>query len=357
MTKVAQVAMLCASSALGTAARQRTRRRWRRCVPCSPSRRSGFDRTRQSDLWSELPVLPRRGCERRRWGGTEPDPLPVGSGRQGWRKHDGPDPQWTRRHAHIPVDRSTDRRRRRIHPQFPRREPGKRIGSAQHPGGQGFGQTYFNAKCTSCHSISGDLKGIGSKFADPKQLQNAIVGRSSGRGGPPGGSPTTARPITVTVTLSNGTKVEGPLVRIDGFSVTLKNPDVSIGHSHVYLPTNDTFAMYYLTETDPRGSMGLGGKEEAGVGTLGSFLRAIDDKTGKIAWEHKYDGGSAGPAGNGILTTAGKLLFASEGGGNLIAFDPENGNILWHSRLGNVTNGAETYSIDGRRHNVCVRAL
>ena len=29
-----------------------------------------------------------------------------------------------------------------------------------------------------------------------------------------------------------------------------------------YVPTNEAYAMYYLTETDPRGAMGLGGKEE-----------------------------------------------------------------------------------------------
>ena len=30
-----------------------------------------------------------------------------------------------------------------------------------------------------------------------------------------------------------------------------------------YVPTNDTYAMYYLTETDPRGAMGLGGKRSS----------------------------------------------------------------------------------------------
>ena len=67
--------------------------------------------------------------------------------------------------------------------------------------------------------------------------------------------------------------------------------------------------MYYLTETDPRGAMGLGGKEERGVGILGTFLTAIDYKTGKIAWRHPYPG--SGPwggtnVGHGLLTTAGK---------------------------------------------------
>ena len=33
-----------------------------------------------------------------------------------------------------------------------------------------------------------------------------------------------------------------------------------------YVPTQESYAMYYLTETDPRGAMGLGGKEEVGAG-------------------------------------------------------------------------------------------
>ena len=38
------------------------------------------------------------------------------------------------------------------------------------------GQAYFNGagKCTSCHSTSGDLKGIGAKY-DPVKLQDKIV--------------------------------------------------------------------------------------------------------------------------------------------------------------------------------------
>ena len=54
------------------------------------------------------------------------------------------------------------------------------------------------------------------------------------------------------------------------------------------MPTAETYAMYYLTETDPRGAMGLGGKDEVGVGTMGSYLSAIDYKTGKTVWKHKF---------------------------------------------------------------------
>ncbi|MGA7237608.1 MAG: acido-empty-quinoprotein group A [Bryobacteraceae bacterium] len=115
-----------------------------------------------------------------------------------------------------------------------------------------------------------------------------------------------------------------------------------------YVTQSDSYAMYYLTETDPRGAMGLGGKEEIGLGSLGSYLTAIDYKTGKIAWRHKYPGNGGGM--NGMLTTAGKLLFAGDTAGNLVAYDPANGKILWHSRLGTVSNAPETYMLDGHQY-------
>jgi cytochrome c oxidase cbb3-type subunit 3 len=66
------------------------------------------------------------------------------------------------------------------------------------------GQAYFVAKCSSCHSVTGDLRGIGGKFSDPVQLQNFWLAGSlgGGRGGP-------VTNIAVTVTLASGAKVEG----------------------------------------------------------------------------------------------------------------------------------------------------
>ena len=39
------------------------------------------------------------------------------------------------------------------------------------------------------------------------------------------------------------------------------SPDTGL----VYVPLAENYAMYYLTELDPRGAMGLGGKDEVGV--------------------------------------------------------------------------------------------
>jgi alcohol dehydrogenase (cytochrome c) len=115
-----------------------------------------------------------------------------------------------------------------------------------------------------------------------------------------------------------------------------------------YVPQTDSYAMYYLTETDPRGAMGLGGKDELGLGNLGAFLTAIDYKTGKVAWRHRYP--AAGGNMNGLLTTAGKLLFAGDPSGNFVAFDPANGKPLWHTRVGQVSNAPETYMLDEHQY-------
>ena len=114
-----------------------------------------------------------------------------------------------------------------------------------------------------------------------------------------------------------------------------------------YVPENNALTIAYLIDPDPRGSMGLGGRQASGIGNFGNFVTAIDPKTAKIAWRHQLPGGG-GPSG--MLTTAGGLLFAGDGAGNLVAFDAASGAPLWHARLGTVTNAPETYMLDGKQH-------
>ena len=114
-----------------------------------------------------------------------------------------------------------------------------------------------------------------------------------------------------------------------------------------YVHEQNGFNMLYLTDPDPRGSMGLGGKLRVGVGALESYLSAIDYKTGKPVWKHRYPGAGSGA---GMLTTAGRVLFTGDGSGNFVAFDATNGKILWHTRIGNISNAPQTYSIDGKQH-------
>jgi cytochrome c oxidase cbb3-type subunit 3 len=98
------------------------------------------------------------------------------------------------------------------------------------------GRVYFEAKCSSCHSPAGDLQGIATRVPDAKALQNLWVsgGTAGGRGGRGaagrGAAPGAPNPraVTVTVTLPSGEKVEGRLLRIDDFFVSLTLADGTI---------------------------------------------------------------------------------------------------------------------------------
>jgi cytochrome c oxidase cbb3-type subunit 3 len=92
------------------------------------------------------------------------------------------------------------------------------------------GQKYFAAKCSGCHSPSGDLQGIGTRLPEAKMLQNHwLTGGAAGRGGRGrGAGPAPPKPITVVVTLPSGEKAEGALVRIDDFLVTVRQADGTV---------------------------------------------------------------------------------------------------------------------------------
>ncbi|HKD05937.1 MAG TPA: c-type cytochrome [Bryobacteraceae bacterium] len=86
------------------------------------------------------------------------------------------------------------------------------------------GQAYFDKTCAGCHSATGDLKGIAGKYEDARALQNAWVAGVKadapfrGRGATGAGNP-------VSVTMPNGQKFEGKLVRKDDYIVVLTLPD------------------------------------------------------------------------------------------------------------------------------------
>ncbi len=82
-----------------------------------------------------------------------------------------------------------------------------------------------------------------------------------------------------------------------------------------------------------------------------SVLLALDYRTGKIRWQR--DSGE-GLCTVGILTTAGHVLFTGDTSGNLLALDPSDGHVLWHTRPGGIQNAAApiTYQLDGTQYVV-----
>jgi hypothetical protein len=85
------------------------------------------------------------------------------------------------------------------------------------------GKVEFTKLCASCHSVTGDLSGIGTKYPDPRTLQNTWVtgGGAGGRGARGAG----VGGEQATVTMPDGQKIEGKVVRNDDFLVVLTLPD------------------------------------------------------------------------------------------------------------------------------------
>jgi alcohol dehydrogenase (cytochrome c) len=149
-----------------------------------------------------------------------------------------------------------------------------------------------------------------------------------------GGRPILEKTATIGGSLVNGSVTNWP--------PPTYSPDTGL----FYVGENNNVSIRYLIDSDPRGSMGLGGVQGGGgPGGGQSFITAIDIKTAQVTWRHPVASG-----GSGMLTTAGRLLFAGDGAGNLMALDPANGKPLWHSRIGNVSNGPQTYMLDGKQY-------
>ncbi len=95
------------------------------------------------------------------------------------------------------------------------------------------GEAYFNGsvgKCSTCHSPTGNLKGIGTKANDDAStLQGLIVsGGGGGRGGRGaagrGGAPSPTA-VTATVTMKSGEVIKGYPGTVDDWQITIRLPD------------------------------------------------------------------------------------------------------------------------------------
>lgn len=92
------------------------------------------------------------------------------------------------------------------------------------------GRRYFNGAggCSGCHSPTGDLAGVASRYEGLALLQRMLY---------PSGRPAPSRP-TVTFTLESGEKVIAPLAIQDEFTVTVFDP---LGERQTYERSAVTF--------------------------------------------------------------------------------------------------------------------
>ena len=130
---------------------------------------------------------------------------------------------------------------------------------------------------------------------------------------------------------------------VNGDVTNYPPPSFSPNTGLFYVPENNSLRITYLIDPDPRGSMGLGGTMGGGGVNYGSFIDAIDYRTGEVVWRHEIQGSA------GLLTTAGGLLFSGDGQ-NLVAYDAAKGKPVWHARIGAAGNAPETFVLDGKQY-------
>jgi alcohol dehydrogenase (cytochrome c) len=143
-------------------------------------------------------------------------------------------------------------------------------------------------------------------------------------------------------------QIDGALVSPNqGGATNWPPPTFSPQTGLFYVGASRAYSVYYLFDLDDQ-PQGWGGTDRGGA-TLGSMVQAIDYKTGKIRWSHKWEGGSRA----GLMSTAGNLVFAGDGSNNIVALNATTGDPLWHAGLGApVGNGPITYELDGTQYLV-----
>ena len=147
--------------------------------------------------------------------------------------------------------------------------------------------------------------------------------------------------------------------QLDGVLVTPNQSGAANWHPPSYSPdtglfyVNSTraFSVYYIFDDDEKPE-GWGGNDRGGFAE--GMMQAIDYKTGKVRWSHKWEGASGH---YGVLSTAGNLVFTGDPAGNFVAMNAGTGEPLWHANLGaSISNGPITYELDGTQYLVVAAA-
>jgi alcohol dehydrogenase (cytochrome c) len=124
-------------------------------------------------------------------------------------------------------------------------------------------------------------------------------------------------------------------------------PSFSPATGLFYVNATRAYSVYYIYDTDDKPE-GWGGNDQGGWAE--SMVQAIDYKTGKIRWSHKWE---TPGVRSGVLSTAGNLVFVGDPANNLVALNATTGKALWHANLGQgASNGPMTYELDGTQYLV-----
>jgi alcohol dehydrogenase (cytochrome c) len=140
-------------------------------------------------------------------------------------------------------------------------------------------------------------------------------------------------------------QIDGALVTPNqGGATNWPPPSFSPQTGLLYVSAGEAYSVYYIYDPSDN-PQGWGGTDRGGYAT--SMLQAIDYKTGKVRWSHKWEGNIRA----GVLSTAGNVVFTGGTSNDLVALNATTGDALWQARLNSsVANGPITYELDGMQY-------
>jgi mono/diheme cytochrome c family protein len=143
------------------------------------------------------------------------------------------------------------------------------------------GEAFFNGsvgKCSTCHSATGDMKGLAAKNNNDASTIQGLIVSGGGRGGRGGGGrgaaagPPSATAVTATVTLQSGEKINGYPASIDDWQITIRLPD---GQMRSFLRIGDW--PKYETHNPLQAHVDLQFKyTDADIHNLAAYLRTLN---------------------------------------------------------------------------------
>ena len=119
----------------------------------------------------------------------------------------------------------------------------------------------------------------------------------------------------------------------------------------LYVPVRHMGAIYYKAAAEYQpGRPFLGGGEQALAGDdAWGYVKALDVRTGDVLWEHRV----LTPLWNGVMATAGGLVFGATSEGNFFALDQDTGSSLWDLQAGApARSNPSSFALDGRQRIV-----
>ncbi len=130
-------------------------------------------------------------------------------------------------------------------------------------------------------------------------------------------------------------------------STNWASPSFNPGTGFLYVPVREMGSIYYKSPVEYRpGTYFTGGSEKRLDEESWGAVRAIDVKTGKMAWDFKLPS----PTWAGVLSTAGGLVFSGSNEGNFFALDAKTGKPVWQFQTGGpIRSGPMSFMSEGKQ--------